>query len=176
MNEVIEIPLSKNKLVLLSLGALLFVAVGIFFIVKPENNSDYLRILGIASVSFFALCLMFFIKKLFDKEKGLIINENGIVDNSSGVSVGLIEWTDIEDIETIKIASTKLLLIQTDKPEKYIARAKNVIAKQAMRANLKMYGTPLTITSNSLKIKFDELENLVLEEFRKREKFLAHSN
>jgi hypothetical protein len=46
----------------------------------------------------------------------------------------------------------------TDKPEKYIERAKNIISKKAMKTNHKMYGSPLSITSISLKISFDNLE------------------
>lgn len=175
MIEVIEIPLSKKKTILSLIGAMIFVMLGLLFIIKPESfkstvysNSEIIRIAGIASVSFFGLCSIFITKKLFDKKFGLRIDQNGINDNSSATSVGFIDWEDIKDIKTIQVASTKFLVIMTDKPKKYIDRAKNVISKQAMKANQKMYGSPLSIISISLKINFDDLEKLVIKEFRKK--------
>ena len=92
----------------------------------------------------------------------------GIIDNSGATSVGLIEWADITGMSKLEIASSKILMIYTSDAEKYINRARNKIAKKAMAANHKMYGSPLSITSNSLKIKFSELELLLAEQIEKR--------
>lgn len=175
MEDKIEIQLSKTKMLLLLIAAAAFVVFGILFTLNPEKfqsalywNPDTIRIVGILAVIFFGLCLIFIVKKLFDNQAGLTIDEKGITDNSNGTSVGLIEWEDITAVGTLQVASTKILMLQTDKPEKYIERAKNVIAKQAMKANYKMYGSPLSIISSSLKIKYDDLEKLVIDEFEKR--------
>jgi hypothetical protein len=174
MTETIEIPLSKNKLILGLIGSILFIVLGIWFASEPENfvkpflrNPGTVRIVGIAAVFFFGLCFVFISKKLFDKKVGLRIDPDGITDNSNATSVGLIEWADVKAIGTAQVASTKFLIIMTDKPEKYIDRAKNFIAKQALKANQSMYGSPVAIVSTSLKIKFDDLEKLIEEEFRK---------
>lgn len=177
MEERIEIQLSKTKILLLLIGATVFVVLGIHFIINPEQfkstifrNIEIIRIVGIASVAFFGLCLVFITKKLFDKKVGLTIDQNGITDNSNRANLGIIEWTDITGIGTIQVASTKILMLETDKPEKYIERAKNGIAKSAMKANYKMYGSPLSIISNSLKIKHDDLQKLITKEFEKSQK------
>ncbi len=175
MSEKIEIPLSKTKIILLLFGALLFVIAGVFFIVKPNifltslfSNETVIRIIGIVSVIFFGLCLIYIFKKLFDTKVGLIVDEQGITDNSNATSVGLIEWQDITGIETLQIVSTKMLMIHTNKPDKYINKAKGNLSKRALKTNYKSYGTPLSIVSTSLKIKFKDLESLILEEFHKR--------
>ena len=177
MIEKIEIPLSKKKIALLFIGAIVFVIFGILFVLTPETfkssifrNPETIRIAGIASLLFFGLCTVFIAKKLFDNKVGLTIDQDGITDNSSATSVGLIEWKDIKGIETLQIVSTRILMLRTDQPDKYIDRAKNGISKRAMKANLKMYGSPLSIISNSLKIKFVDLERLILSEFEKRKK------
>ena len=177
MEEKIEIQLSKTKILLLLIGATVFVVLGTLFIMNPEQfkspllrNPETIRIAGIAAVAFFGLCLVFIAKKLFDEKVGLTINQNGITDNSNATSVGLIEWADIKNIGTVQVATTKILMLETDKPDKYIERAKNGISKRAMKANHKMYGSPISIISNSLKIKYDDLENLIREEFEKRKK------
>ncbi len=175
MKEKIEIPLSKMKIVLLLIGGLVFVIAGMFFILKPSvfvtarfRHENIIRIVGIVSIVFFGLCLFFIVKKLFDNKVGLIIDQNGITDNSSANSIGLIEWQDITMVQTLQIASTKMLLLITDKPDKYIQRAKNGMSKRVMKTNHKMYGSPLSIASTSLKIKFGDLEKLIISELEQR--------
>ncbi|NOU62273.1 STM3941 family protein [Marinifilum caeruleilacunae] len=177
MTDKIEIQLSRTKILLLLIGATIFVVLGTLFIINPEEfkssifrNAETIRILGIAAVAFFGLCLVFVAKKLFDKKAGLTIDQEGITDNSNATSIGLIEWADITGIGTVQVASTKILMLETNKPDKYIEKAKNGISKRAMKANYKMYGSPLSIISNSLKIKHDALEKLITEEFEKRKK------
>ncbi|MCL7755144.1 STM3941 family protein [Polaribacter sp. Z022] len=181
----IKIPLSKTKIILLMIGALAFVVGGIFGIIDAERFASirYPKNLvfysGLASVLFFGLCFVFIAKKVFSRKSGLTINENGIIDHSNATSIGLIEWNDITGIETIQIdvpvygtfwntKSPKMLIIKTSSPEKYIKRSKNIISKKVMEANNRMYGTPLTIISNTLKIKFSELEEMITEQLKQR--------
>jgi len=175
MNDKIEIPLSKVKITFILTGAVIFIGLSIFLIIRPElllsslfSNKSILRIIGIAAVIYFGSYPIFIARKLFDKKAGLTIDENGIMDNSGYTSVGIIEWQDITGIRRVKAASNKILVIQTDVPDKYIGRAKYFISKRAMKENLKSYGSPLVITSKALKIKFNELENLIKTEFEKR--------
>ena len=106
-------------------------------------------------------------RKLSDKKPGLIIDKNGITDNSNASSIGLIEWSDISEIKTSQVMSTKFIMIEVINPEKYIEKAKNGMKAKLMRANMKMYGTPLSITSNTLNYNFEELEKLIETEFRR---------
>ncbi|MBJ2176473.1 hypothetical protein JBL43_19640 [Aureibaculum sp. A20] len=177
MKEKIEIPLSKTKIYLIITGSLLFVAAGIWllfntnlyvdFPLKLFRNPMIIKGAGILSILFFGTIGILQIKKLSDKEPGLIIDSSGITDNSNATSVGLIEWNDISDITTKQVMSTKFLLITVTNPEKYIEKAKSGIKAKLMRTNMKMYGTPLSITSNTLKYDFDELEKLILTEFKR---------
>jgi len=181
----IKIPLSKTKIMLLLIGALAFVAGGAWGILEPERFAsirypkNLVFMSGLAGVLFFGLCFVFIAKKIFSGKPGLTINDNGIIDNSNATSIGLIEWNDITGIETIQVktavyglfrtaASPKMIIVKTKNPKKYIERSKNIISKKAMEANNRMYGTPLTIISNSLKIKFSELEKMISEELNKR--------
>ena len=82
--------------------------------------------------------------KLFDKKPGLILDENGIYDNSGVVSVGFILWKDIESIRIEKIKSTKILIINVHNPKKYIDRS-NRFKKVLLNLNTKLYGTPLLL-------------------------------
>ncbi|MDH3711550.1 MAG: hypothetical protein OER04_16785 [Cyclobacteriaceae bacterium] len=175
MNDKIEIPLSKSKIIVLLAGSLIFVSIGILFIYRPDsfttsvfNRPQYILVAGIFSALIFGLCGLFLGRKLFDSKVGLTVDHHGITDNSSGTSIGLIEWEDIQGIEVLQVASTKFVLLVTDQPEKYIARAPSGLAKRAMKANYQMYGSPICISSNALKIRFAELQSLLVDEFQKR--------
>jgi len=69
------------------------------------------------------------------------------------------------EIKTEQVMSTKFLLIEVKNPEKYIGKAKSRMKARLMKTNMKMYGTPLSITSNTLKYDFNELEKLIQTEF-----------
>ncbi|GGG25497.1 STM3941 family protein [Pontibacter amylolyticus] len=175
MNQKIEIPLSKAKMMLFLVGAVAFVVAGVFFAIEPARfispifrSEEIIRIAGVTAVLFFGLGAVYILRKLFDKKVGLTIDEEGITDNSSAVSVGLIEWQDITGVETLEISSNMIMLLHTNNPEKYMARATNMFFRKAMQANHRMYGTPLSITANSLQIKYKELERLVCEELENK--------
>jgi len=176
MNGKIEIQLSKKKLILFLIAGVVFVIVGYLGAVKPEDfvspifrSPEVIRISGIAGVLFFGVGIIFIGWKLFDNKPGLIIDEFGITNNTNATSMGLIEWNDITGIEKKQVMSTRFLLLHVNNPEKYIQRAKNIISKRAIEMNFKTYGTPISITSNSLKINFEELETLITREFKTKQ-------
>ena len=178
MENKIEIPLSKNKLFLGIGGSILFVILGIWLFtnstefqdnsIRLMRNPMVIKSVGIVGMLFFGATGIYGIRKLLDKKVGLIIDEYGITDNSNASSIGLIEWNDISEIITEQVMSTKFLLIKVENPEKYIGKAKSGMKARLMKTNMKMYGTPLSITSNTLKYEFNELEKLIQTEFENR--------
>jgi len=164
MNKI-EIPLSKKKLLLGIGGSILFVVLGIYLLTTMADqqtrfNPTMVKGVGIASILFFGATGIYGIKKMFDKTIGLTIDENGIFDNTNASSVGLIKWTDITEIKTEQVASTKFLLIYTENPDFYLDKVKG-FKRKLMEGNKRMYGTPLSITSNTLKYNFNDLEKII---------------
>lgn len=166
--QTIEIELSKKKLLLMLIGSLAFVAIGLWFIISPpissnsfKTNPIILAVSGYASILFFGVCAIFLFKKLADNKLGLIIDQKGITDNSSGVSAGEILWCDIEDISVIKIHSQNIIMMQIKNPQDYIDRQTSPFKRRLMQMNYKMYGSPVSLTSNGLKISFDELLSIL---------------
>jgi hypothetical protein len=172
MTEQIEIPLSKNKLTLMLIGSLVFVTAGLWFVISPPaisnpiiGNPTLILTVGIASILFFGLCAVYLAKKLPDKTPGLIINDKGITDNSGGVSVGLIPWTDIKAITIETAANQKFLMVKVKNPDEYINGQKGFIKKKAMQMNYNTYGSPISISANGLKCNFDELYRTLQDKF-----------
>lgn len=167
--EKIEIELSKNKIALLTIGSLIFVVLSILFLLNPESftsfryrNENFIRIAGILSTIFFGATGIYGCFKFFDKKVGLTLNNIGLIDNTNASSVGNINWDEISEIKMEQVMSTKFLLVYVKNPNKFIENSTG-FKKKIMIANNKMYGTPISITSNTLKCNFDELEKIVLE-------------
>jgi hypothetical protein len=146
------------------LGSLAFVAIGVGFVISPPtiahsylSNSTTITITGLASIIFFGLCAYFLSKKLPDNKPGLIIDPTGLTDNSSGVAAGKVLWEDIEEISVMQIQRQKLIMLQVSNPQVYIDKQTSGFKRKMMQLNYKMYGTPLSINSNGLKISFDAL-------------------
>lgn len=179
MSSKIEIPLSKRKNILMLLGATLFTILGYMFVMQPEifisirHRNEYLmQVIGVLATAFFGFAAMYGVVKLFDKKAGLIIDNKGIIDNTNATSIGLILWEDIISIEKVTKASQRFLIIHTVNPERYIQKAKGQIGKIAMRANYKLYKSPISIIAHSLKIDFDDLEMILQREFEKKKRCL----
>lgn len=159
----ITIPLSKGKLLLSTLGAFAFVAIGFWFVLDPPSRTDssmesvLVLVLGLASILFFGAIGLVVIRKLFDSRPGLVINEQGLMDNSGGLSAGQILWQDIEDISVLQIQRQRLILVLVNNPQDYIDRQSNSWKRKLMAMNHRQYGTPISISANGLKISFDEL-------------------
>jgi hypothetical protein len=167
--ESLEVPIDKTKVIITIIISVLFIVLGFWFVFSFATMQNrfsplLIQILGVASILVFGLALFYTIPKYFDKSPGLIFTNKGIVDNTNGTSVGLIEWNDITEMKIIEIWKTKAILLLTDKPEKYITKANSSQAKM-MRANWKLYGTPLCITPQTLKIDFEDLYDMILEEY-----------
>jgi hypothetical protein len=172
-DKVIE--LSRTKLVFLIIGCTVFAFAGLWMLQLDEasirelrrlSNPTVFRSIGGITLLFAVLVLVFCLRKLFDKRPGLVLSAEGINDNSSGVAAGLIPWSDISGFDVYEIHKQKMLIILVNDPEKYIQRG-NPAQRALHRANTKMVGSPISISSTTLKIGFDELCALV-ETYRAR--------
>ncbi len=173
----IQIPLSKLKIVLMLIGALAFVLLGLWCVLEPASfttsyrtSTTKITIAGYASIIFFGICAAFLIHKLFDTKPGMIIDDKGLIDNSSGSASGYIFWNDIENISVMEIRRQKLILLHIKNPQDYISRQKSLFKRKNMALCNKMYGTPLSITANGLKITFDTLLTIIKPKFQEKRK------
>lgn len=116
----------KGRMVLLGFGALVFVLLGILFIVlAPEAEAGergMLTVIGIVSIVFFGFCLVLYLKKLFDRSPMLIISKEGITDQATYTPAGLIRWEDIKDIQALRMFNQDFLCIFTHDPDLIMRR------------------------------------------------------
>jgi hypothetical protein len=175
--ERIEIKLSKKKAVLTFLGAVAFVVAGLWMIDFADSQHSYsptlLIVTGYSSIFFFGAAGLYIFYKLFDSKPGLIIDSEGIYDNSNASSAQLIKWGQIKGLKIEQVMSTKFILIDIHDPEDFMKKTRG-LTKRLMKGNYKMYGTPISIISNSLNCETDYLfkvisERMILEHKKKME-------
>ena len=178
-NDETVIELSKTKLLMLILGSCAFVAAGVWLLsLDPEavrarsafrfffNDPWVARGLGLAAVVFFGICGVFGAKKIFDEKPGLVLNSSGLVDNASPAAAGFIPWSEVLGLGVLEIQKQKTLVVAVRDPEKYIDRG-GALKRALNRANHKLTGSPVAISSVALKIDFSELVSLFNRYHRK---------
>jgi len=165
--NTIEIPFSKQKIVFGIVVSIIFVILGYYLFANIADHQNRLdprlaKAVGLLGVVFFGGTGIFAIKKLFDNSLALIIGNDGIYDNTNATSVGFIQWDDITEIKTAQIKSTKFLLIYVKNPQIYLDKVSG-LKKIILKSNFSMYGTPISITTTTIKFKYNELEEIILE-------------
>lgn len=168
--EQLSIPLSKSKIVLLTVGSIAFVAAGIWLWSIAESQGRYspefVQLISVVCIAFFGLCGAYGTAKLFDSKPGLVISRRGVFDNSSAVNAGWIEWEDINGFKVAQVQLTRFLVIVVDEPSKYL-EGMSPLKRMMMKLNSGMAGSPLTISSNSLSCEFSELKAILESSFIK---------
>ncbi|MCB9082374.1 MAG: hypothetical protein H6555_11760 [Lewinellaceae bacterium] len=175
--DKIEIPLSKTKILLSIGGSALLVLTALWLFTLQADSQDrfwgaFLKVISGVGIIFFGATGIYGLKKMFDKSMGLIIDEHGIIDNTNATSVGLIRWEDITAISTVQVMSTKFLLIFTNDPNRILDKVSG-LKRKLMEGNMKMYGTPLSITSTALQCNFADLEKLLQDRLNEQHARMA---
>jgi hypothetical protein len=154
-----SIALSKRKTALLLACGLIFVAIGVWLIVMAKATGLSM-LLGGSSVLFFGGCSYVALKKLMDRNPGLVVTAQGVTDNSAGASAGMVPWADVASVQARFLTGQKFVSLMLHDPQAYAQRG-NQLQKYLGGMNIKLVGTPVSISANSLSISFDELLTLL---------------
>lgn len=163
----IEVLFNKRKLLPLVGGALFFVLASILILgaaMKMQNHvimQLFLITVGLIGILFFGLIVLVMLPKLFTRKAGLIVADEGLWDNSSGVSAGFVPWSDIKKLNYTFSGTNTFMVLMLKKPDKFIEKQKNPIKKLAMRINCKISGSPIHILVSILDADLHTLNNLI---------------
>lgn len=179
--QKIEIPISKRKMIFSLIGCIAFVAAGVLFIYTPGSfagktafkTESMIMTVGVLSFLFFGLCGYFIAKKLLGKSSGLVIDDRGILDQSSGISGHFIPWEDITSIGKAKVFRQSFVTLVMRNPQDYINAEKRPGVRKALEMNFRSAGSPFCISANALDIKFNKLFTLLQEKHREKQQQLS---
>lgn len=179
--DITTFQLSKNKIILFLLGAITFVILGLYLFLNAEevSNNTFLRtpfqirFWSILSIAFFGLGTIYFLIIVFDKKPGLILDSKGIIDNSSAVSIGFVEWKDIQKIQIINLMGQEMIAIHLKNEDQYLLKVKNPLKRWLLRTNSQSFGGILNISANALKVNKTELFNSIQKYFQKYKEVIS---
>jgi hypothetical protein len=124
------------------------------------------RAAAVGGVPFFGLCAIYALFKVVDSRPGLIIDRQGIVDNSSAVAAGRILWHEVVDLEVSEIKGQRFITIEVVDPKRFVDRG-SLFARMLNAVNTEITGSPINIASTSLRIDFDRLVRVLTDAFVK---------
>lgn len=135
----------QRQIVISLLASIAFVAlcIGIMIYLADERRPLFF-FTAFVGLPLFSYSTVMSLKHLLTKAPVLNINQSGITDNASGLSVGFIPWSDISGAEIMLIEKQKYLHIYLENPEAYVKKA-SIARRLMMRVNLLFGGSHISI-------------------------------
>ena len=162
--EEISIPQRKGKIAVLTIGSIAFVVIAISMWINADAQTtmspEDARIGGIAAGLFFSLTAVYGFINLRNKKPGLVINNEGITNNSNNTGGMQVKWSDVTKVERKTVEGDEFLLLMISNPSENLANSSGV-SKMWLTANHKLYGTPFSISTKTLKTNLGELEGII---------------
>lgn len=165
-----KIKLSKKKIYKSIVVLIIFLLICLLFVFYPDTftsiifrNKYLIFLIGISGIIFSILYLYPIINKLFKLNIGLEINENGIINNTEYLNLGLIKWSDVNNIRIKEFGKGRYLLLDLKNEEDYLNRLNSNVFKFYAKFNKVQYGTIVHIAHSTLECTFEELEQFIIE-------------
>ena len=137
-------------------GGLAFVALGVFLLADAARYDLFAIIIGLVTVAFFGAIAVSAFYRFVTAAPAIVINADGIVDNASGVSVGLIPWDQIREVREYRVQDQVFLGIVPRDLDALLAQQPRW-KRAAIRANLSMGAAAVNIPQGSLGMKVSDL-------------------
>jgi hypothetical protein len=122
---------------------------------------------GVAAVCVggLVLCALYGVLRIWDRTPGLVLDRDGIIDNSTGFAAGRVRWDEITDIRFRRIGRQRVVTIDVVDPRRFVERG-GAATRLVKRVNTATLGSPINIPTDGLAISPDAL-------FRELEIFYA---
>lgn len=118
---------------------------------------------GYLGIAFFGLGGLLIFFNMLTSKPALIINSEGIINNSHVGGGYLIRWKNIKSLKIISINKQRMIEIDL-KDDEEIYNQVNFLARKWMKVNGRFMGTPTFIPAVMIKMNLDEVLNLIREQ------------
>lgn len=164
-STIVIIPVSKKKVLKLTIGSFAFVLIGTYILLVPNTRYDTTTMMafGWITILFFGGCLLFGVSRLLSKKPGIVFDSNGFSDFTSYLGGIKVDWYDVADIRPSALGKQYFVTILLKDPNVVLNKVTG-LKRFLMQQNLKYYDSPIHITANNLDMPFERL----VEEFLKK--------
>ena len=118
------------------------------------------KVVGLIGILFFGLCGGWILAKLFSKRISLVLDREGLLDNSSALPAGRIPWDQIARMGIMKVENQRFLGIDV-RDRTLLPSSASAFRKWAEDFNLAVSGYPLGIPSTTIDRTLEELHDLI---------------
>lgn len=177
MSPPLELPLRRTRLVLLALLCLIFVAGGVAFTLaiglpSPDFTrnrpvEELLRSIGLLGAGLFGSCFVVIAGLALRRGPGLVIDDEGIVEHTSGRAAGRVRWEEVTGVRLIRGASGPLVGVDLADVEAHLDRLPGW-RRWIVRSNVATGSPPVTIDPAPLGQDPRALVSLLLAERARR--------
>jgi hypothetical protein len=160
----------RGKQILYGILCFIFVAISglllIIGVMESGNDSWKLILGGGLGFTFFGLCLVYYVKSMFKRKPALIVNQEGLIDQSTYIGAGLVRWDEIADIDFVSFGGQTYLGIYTMDPDLIVDRS-SPFKKMLNRMNKGLLATQVNIPVKILDCSMDELVETISKYWQK---------
>lgn len=177
MSPPLELPLRRTSAVLLALLALGFVAAGVWFTAaiglpsldfsRNRLADEAMRSIGLLSIAFFGACFVAIAALVLRRGPGLVIDDEGIVEHTSGMAAGRVRWEEIVDVQARDQPGGRMVALWVSDLDAHLDRLP-AWRRWLVRSNVAAGFPPVVVHAPMLGRDADELAALLLAERARR--------
>lgn len=173
---VIRYNQQKRAILFFLSGFMMVAGIGIIvkaFSKKPFIHPFFLPLGVILLLGFFTILV--FARRLFINNNVLVVDDNGITDNSNSGSIGFIPWKDVVNVTKKKVAGRKFVCVFVSNPNEYFGKANSIIQQKRMEFNKTYCETPVVISARNLSVDYYTLLEIIQRKhnlFKEQENYL----
>ncbi|PDS23476.1 hypothetical protein B0A77_10790 [Flavobacterium branchiophilum] len=147
---------------------MVFGIIAVYYIYRLGYISIRLVLVLSVFLLIFPFVLYWCLKIIGNSNAGLVINNEGILDNIQFAKFGVVKWENIKGYRTCRVFFSDLILLDLLDNE-VVMKNLNKIQKNNAQNRLENYGTPFVINLSNLKKDKEELINIISEHIKKTE-------
>ncbi|UVI30804.1 STM3941 family protein [Paenibacillus spongiae] len=166
--ELVVYP-SPRKLLGLCAASIIFVLIGggmIAISLSEEDSSVPILVIGLISILFFGLCLIYVLYRLLNKKPSIVLDDQGIMDDSSYIGGGLLRWDQIEEIMLYDFMGQRFIGLKLVDTQAFLTQQSG-LKKVLIKLNRGMVKAPVNISQQGVTMPLGELYVQMMERWER---------
>jgi hypothetical protein len=151
----------RYKLFFLFILSVVMVAASAWLAFGSPWTMLLLKGLGLFATCFFGICGGWVLSRLFSHRISIILDRNGLVDNSSALPGGRIPWDQITRVGITKVSDRQFLGIDVE-DRSLLAASRSAFRRWIDDYNVAITGYPVNIPSTTIDRTLEELQALIV--------------
>lgn len=159
---------SPRKLFGLCAASIIFVLIGGGMFAVGLNEEELpvpVIAVGLVCVLFFGSCLIYLLYRLLNKKPSVVLDDQGMMDDSSYIGGGRLRWDQIEEIMMYDFMGQRFIGLKLADTQAFLTQQSG-LKKMLMKLNRGMVKAPVNISQQGVAMPLGELYVQMVERWR----------